>query len=126
LLGRIIVKFRFLGLAFVVFVIGCEDTVEERTTEYCDDPGRAIRINAHLVAQGFVKQHLKSPQTTKFPSYLTGDVIVVSVPECSFRIDAYVDSENSFGALIRTDYSILVQYDPHKRSWAFKEIEFGE
>ncbi|EPY6472024.1 hypothetical protein ACWO4B_002695 [Clostridium sporogenes] len=62
-----------------------------------------VRINkkAYQKATEYVKEELKCPSTATFPDYK--DVIVSKI-DAGFYIIGYVDSENSFGAKIRSKY----------------------
>ena len=61
---------------------------------------------AYVIAQDLVSKRLKAPSTAKFPKsdYTNGPVINKSV-----EIKSYVDSQNAFGAMIRTNYSIRIK-----------------
>ena len=70
----------------------------------------ANRIEAWVMAQDFVEAALKSPSTAKFstlPWHLQGGKCI-DFKDGSFYIQAYVDSQNSYGAMIRTWFSIIV------------------
>ena len=64
------------------------------------------KMDAYSMAQQFVTDTLKSPASAKYPDYdeeyvqLTGDN--------TYSVAAYVDSQNSFGALIRTSWTATV------------------
>ncbi len=61
------------------------------------------QIYLHIQAQGFVLQALKSPSTAKFPA-LPNEAI--SLGDGAYRVSSYVDSQNSFGAMIRTGWTV--------------------
>lgn len=72
---------------------------------------------AFVMSQGFVKRQLKAPSTAAFP-YITADgVKVAKFGSCQFAVIAYVDSQNSFGAKIRSRYAMKVRYDPVDKKW---------
>ncbi|MCH7605253.1 hypothetical protein IID24_04680 [Patescibacteria group bacterium] len=85
-LGVVIILFVFLALA------GGGENVSERM--------------AYIQAQGFLKDHLKSPSTAEFPLNFVHKKLL----DNRFAIESYVDAENSFGATIRSDWSATVQY----------------
>jgi len=68
-------------------------------------------IDLHIQAQQFVLQALKSPSTAKFPP-LPYDAVKINTPEGAenndgvYRVRSYVDSQNSFGAMIRNDWTV--------------------
>lgn len=80
------------------------------------------KIEAYVMSQGFMKQRLKSPGSAKFPSYSENGVNVEPQGDCIYAVVAFVDSENSFGALLRTRYSIEVEYLPSERSWTARDL----
>lgn len=73
---------------------------------------------AYVMSQDVVKKQLKSPATADFP-YLSASG-VSSVPDgmCNFSISAYVDSQNSFGASIRTYYTAEINFDRATQLWS--------
>lgn len=70
------------------------------------------------MSQDVVKKQLKSPASADFP-YIGADG-VSSVPDgmCNFLISAYVDSQNSFGADIRTYYKAKMSFDRTTQLWS--------
>ena len=75
-----------------------------KNRDKCDD-----KIGAFVMSQSFVKDRLKAPSTASFP-YITDDGVSVTKQEgCSYSVRAYVDAQNSFGAKIRTRYSVNVR-----------------
>lgn len=66
--------------------------------------------DAPLNARGFVKQRLKSPSTAKFPP--TNTATVSKTPNGTYIVSSYVDSQNGFGATIRTNWVAEIEYLP--------------
>lgn len=66
-------------------------------------------IMAYVMSQNFVKTKLVVPASAKFPSF--SGVKVTQRGECKFSVQGYVDSQSSFGAMLRTAYSADVRYD---------------
>lgn len=56
-----------------------------------------------------VSNHLKAPSTAKFPSYKEWSVAKGEANV--YNIIGYVDSQNSFGAMIRETVGAMIQYD---------------
>jgi hypothetical protein len=54
-----------------------------------------------------VKDRLKAPATADFP---WDAVRTKELGSCRFQVEAYVDAQNSFGAMIRTRYSATMIY----------------
>lgn len=70
---------------------------------------RGLMMDAYRTAQHHVKQHLKSPATAEFPDFCKSFVEVVG--KDSVVVNSFVDSQNAFGAMIRSHYTIRM----HKR-----------
>ena len=76
----------------------------ERQKELCSDD-----IQAFLAAKEFMKQRLKSPSTADFPFLRDGSQITTL--ECGhFKVRSFVDAQNSFGAMIRTNYEAVLRH----------------
>jgi hypothetical protein len=80
------------GVSMVVGLSAC-DTPEPDTSDQM----------AAVMCQEFVKQRLKSPGSAEFPSN-TGITIVSDTKPWKYKVDAYVDSQNGFGAKVRNTY----------------------
>jgi hypothetical protein len=80
-------------------------------------------IGASLICHDFVKDGLKAPATAKFPRTSEDEVSKVSDQE--FRVISYVDSHNSFGAMIRTTYVCQVRYAGNDH-WNLVSLVFDE
>jgi len=116
-----IVKFgvwKSAGIAVIVLaVIGSQ--MDKRSKAGKED----LCSMAYIIHQDIVKNLLKSPSTADFP---WNDYRCSRSTDKLYRITSYVDSQNGFGAMIRTDYQISLEYqggepaDP--RSW--KMVDF--
>jgi len=80
------------------------------------------RAGAWVAAKEFVNRRLKSPGSAEFP--WIHEVTVQSQGDGRFRVVAWVDAQNSFGALIRTHFSCTV----HKGDgeWILEELDMQE
>lgn len=81
---------------------------------------------AWAYAQLFVERSLKAPSTAKFPfggahrdvKYLGND---------EYEVNSYVDSQNSFGAMIRTKFKLIIKELKAENKWQLiGNIEFIE
>jgi len=63
--------------------------------------------DAFYACAEFMKQRLKSPATADFPNYYS-DTSTVTGEGPTYRVNSYVDSQNSFGANIRTGFTCVV------------------
>lgn len=79
-------------------------------------------IAAYTMAQEFVKDRLKSPGSAEFPWHANS--YVTALGNNRFRVKAYVDSQNVFGALIRTNFDLTLRREGER--WMLESIEFEE
>lgn len=85
-------------IIFLVFKCSCSETDQEianRTEQNSE-------FTAYYNSQQCVKELLKSPSTAEFPS--GSNQFVTKIDEDTYLINSYVDSQNSFGAMLRTNY----------------------
>jgi ribosomal protein L40E len=80
-----------------------------------------------IYAQVYVKETLKAPSTAKFP--VIRDNNVTDLGNGRYRVLSYVDSQNSFGAMIRSDWEVTLIYKGSNAedagSWDIQEIVIG-
>lgn len=77
---------------------------------------------AYNMSKDFVTQRLKSPSTAKFPSVFERDGHVVKGKDHQYMINSYVDSQNSFGATIRTKFILIIE-QVDKDNWKLVDIQ---
>ena len=94
------------------------------TTTWRDYDSPAL---AYSVMKDFIKQQLVSPSTAKFPGFVFGGANkhVKLLGNHKFRIESYLDSQNAFGGMIRTNYIGVVQQVSEDR-WNLLSLEFTE
>ncbi|PBC04838.1 hypothetical protein [Mesorhizobium sp. WSM3860] len=108
---------RLIGIGFAALVAiglykGPASTPAAASHDDCTDTTMAF-----VMSLKFVKDRLKAPATASFPwSSLDGVSTTVS-GYCQFRVNAYVDSENSFGANLRSHYSMDLRYNQADEMW---------
>lgn len=86
-------------------------------SDFCDDPTRA-----YIMSQRFVEDRLRSPSTASFPRYSSDGVRVTQPQRCHYEVSGYVDAQNSFGATIRTRFSMRLEYIPAEEIWQATRI----
>lgn len=67
-------------------------------------------MDAAAMCQVFVKDRLKAPKTAEFEPAYKASAVTTGSGINSWLVKSYVDSENSFGAMVRTDYICKVKY----------------
>lgn len=77
-------------------------------------------LSAYVMAQDFVSSQLKAPSTAKFQSYSKD--LVQDLGGGRYRISAYVDAQNSFGATMRNKFNCTVKYTGNNK-WVSEEVE---
>jgi hypothetical protein len=80
------------------------------------------RSMAFVMSQEFVKKRMKVPSTASFPWITADGVTVDERAKCEFRVSAYVDAENSFGAKLRTAYRVALKYTSADENWHLTDI----
>jgi hypothetical protein len=94
-------------------LLGCSDLAGDEP----DD------ISAYVMCQEFVKDQLKAPATAGFP--LIHEATVSESGSEQWNIRSHVDSENSFGANIRTQYGCEIKYVGNDE-WQLVDLQFDE
>ncbi|MGW9597382.1 hypothetical protein ACWHLZ_44780 [Streptomyces chartreusis] len=79
----------------------------------CDTgDGDPLSESAAVMCEDFVTQRLKSPGTAEFPGVWDADYAVTKVlsdtKPWKYEVTGVVDSENSFGGIVRSEYVCTV------------------
>ena len=90
---------------FLMFKCSCSDSSSAQGQSMPDKPSKQA---AYVESQEYAKNMLVSPASAEFP-YMVDDEIV-QWDENTFVINSYVDSQNSFGAMLRSHYQCKVVY----------------
>jgi hypothetical protein len=77
--------------------------------------------SAYSMSRKFVEVALKSPATARFPDI--SSVEVKALGGCMFSVRAYVDSQNGFGAMIRTGYLATLVYFKKEGEWRLMDMK---
>jgi putative intracellular protease/amidase len=85
------------------------------------------QLTAYAEVKDEVKSTLRAPFTAVFSkppeTYLApSSTIIVKGEGCRFDISGHVDSENSFGAMLRTNFSAKTIYDKATEEWRVYEL----
>ena len=84
--------------------------------------GCGDRTMAFVMSQTFVERELKAPASASFPNIRADGVTVEEHGDCQFTVSAYVDAENSFGAKLRSPYSMDLRFSPSDQKWFAENV----
>lgn len=79
--------------------------------------------DAFYMMQEFVKRNLKSPSTADFPSYYSNEHMVHKSGDKIYTVRSYVDSQNAFGAMLRTSFIGEIK-QTGKEKWMLVSLNF--
>ena len=89
------------------------------------------KFMSYVMCQLYVEENLKSPSTADFPASSLTDIR--DLGNNLFETRSYVDSQNSFGATIRTNFFCKIQYigtpeddETLTRNWLLLELTFPQ
>ena len=71
-------------------------------------PETHSNIEAYTDAEQIVTKALKAPSTAKFPH--PSAAVIKDLGNDEFGVSAYVDSENSYGAMLRSTWTVVFKY----------------
>ena len=77
-------------------------------------------VVAYLASKKFIKRRLKSPSTAKFP--WSDEAMVSTGPDCTYTVRSYVDSQNGFGAMIRSNYVANLKRNIDDKNWSLVSV----
>lgn len=114
----------------ILFIIGSLDDSSSSTAKQKEVakqetpavPEAPSESQANVMAQGMIKQLLKSPSTADFPflDYTT------TINGNRYIVVSHVDSQNGFGAMIRSNWRLVMDHNGGEwnspRSWDIVEI----
>ena len=121
----------FAGLMvfFIIFLVDSQakrkEYLEKQPSGNLSKPP-AKRVNkslAYIMCEKMVAKKLKSPKTAEFASDWTNHVSYLG--DGKYKINSYVDSQNSFGALVRSKFS-CVMTDLGDSKWQISDVVFYE
>jgi vacuolar-type H+-ATPase subunit I/STV1 len=81
-------------------------------------------VMAYVMVTQHIKEQLKSPSTAKFPNF-TDKNVIVSKDDFVYTVSGFVDSQNGFGATVRTQYEVIIE-QISKNDWQYKDIKIFE
>lgn len=121
-----------LVIFLVVFFLGTlgqalDEAGVNQTSSVPEYKTEASDFEAYLMAKHFVEATLVAPTTAEFPSTFMDDPFTVSKNDNLYTVSSYVDSQNGFGAMIRTYYTIQLRFlggDPSDfGAWEYVDMQ---
>ena len=109
-------------LIFFAIVFGLAVIITMATGDGSDEG--PTKLTAYSMTQGWVEDRLKSPSTADFPGGRY-DEHTTQIDDNTFRVSSYVDSQNSFGAEIRTHFEAEVEFLGDDK-WRLNRLDFFE
>jgi hypothetical protein len=120
-----------LGLIIILGIIGAifgpKKTQEEVEREEASKRARAEerasqeeQQQAYYMAKQFITNRLKAPSTAKFPSPYDRNesgITTVQLPGGAYRVSAWVDAQNAFGAMLRKRWVCEVKPSQKSGYW---------
>lgn len=76
-------------------------------------------VAAYTMCKSFVRDRLKAPRTAKFP--WSASEATTDLGGGRYQVVSYVDAQNAFGAMLRTNYSCTVQWAGGDR-WQLEKL----
>lgn len=99
-----------------------EQKRESRQTTWNEE---VDKISAYIMIQEFVKDRLTSPSSADFPGVWDGfdhDQNINYLGDQTYEVRSYVDSENAFGASLRTQFNGKIQ-QTNEDKWQLLELD---
>lgn len=81
------------------------------------------KSSAFVISTNFVESFLKSPSSADFPFL---DYSSVILENNKYQITSYVDSQNSYGAMIRNNWTTIVKYEGDSTGYGNADIQNWE
>jgi hypothetical protein len=91
----------------IILAVIIGGTVIVINSEYHPSPPDEVTI--YDASKDIVKKFLVAPTTAKFPNHNESGVGASLLSNNVWRVWGYVDSQNSFAAMIRSDWEIIVE-----------------
>lgn len=101
------------ALAATVALTGCEGGADEPSEQ-----------GAAVMCEEFVKEKLKSPGTAKFSGVTETKIKTLHDKKpWKYKVDAWVDSQNDFGGVVRNPYLCTVSTSDNDE-WKLVDLKF--
>jgi hypothetical protein len=113
-------KLRLIALSICALsVLGCGKKEPRDVTKGGEE------TMAFIMCQKPVKSSLKSPSSAKFPYAHEQGVFSVHIGDGEYAVKGYVDSQNGFGAQIRTGWTCQIKENVNN-TWQLIDLKFDQ
>jgi hypothetical protein len=90
-------------IIFIFFAFGSRNSDGSSSSEHS-------KMIAYNYAEDFIEERLKSPSIAKFPGIFQKKMHSTSLGGGKYQISSWVDSQNGFGAMIRSRWSCKITF----------------
>ena len=80
---------------------------------------RYTKARAQVMAQYFIEQRLTSPASAEYQPFWDS---MQKINDTTFTVYGYVDSQNGYGAMMRSSYSCIMTVYPYKEIWKCENL----
>ena len=120
-IGKLFLIICVMGIGMSVFL-----AMGDTSSTSSSSPDIVITENkAKIIAEGYVETILKSPSTAEFPLRPTN---YVQLAGNQYKVSSYVDSQNGFGATVRSTWEATITHNGGDWSapanWTLNELVF--
>jgi len=77
---------------------------------------------AFVMCQKPVERLLRAPASAKFPTMGKQDVLSIHSGNGVYLVDGYVDSQNGFGAMLRSNWECKIKQNPDE-TWTVMDLK---
>lgn len=112
-----------IGVSFIWTCSIITDPPKTTPTPAKETPPPYGELEPFWITKQFVLDQLKSPSTAKWPSSIEYADHITALGDDRFRINSWVDSQNGFGAQIRTKFTATVKFSGGGK-WTLESLDF--
>lgn len=99
---KILILILFITIISIIGITSCEP---KPTTQKKANIEEDKKLTAYVFSQLEIERYLKSPSTAEFPRFSS---VTIYKDGSDYVVNSYVDSQNSFGGIVRTLFSCVV------------------
>lgn len=98
----------------IIFLFGVNYIFQDGNSKTPKAKKQIDNIEVYSGVKEYVKNNLKAPKTAEFPRPFEYQNHVKRIDENNFIVTSWVDSQNSYGALIRTKFTCNIRHSHGK------------